>query len=62
MKRNKVIGLLLILIGNLILFYKREGFYGWGGYVDNSLEIILISIIIIGVFFFKKNLVRTYYF
>ena len=57
MKRNKRIGVLIILIGVLILLYKDAGFYGWGGYVDKSLENIIISsiIIIIGVLMIRKR-------
>lgn len=57
MKRNKVIGILIILIGVLVLLYKNDGFYGWGGYVGKSWENIIISlvIIIIGVLFVKKS-------
>ena len=47
MKRNNLIGTLLISIGFLVLFYKDSGFYGWGGYVDKSLENIIISSILI---------------
>ncbi|WP_064966864.1 hypothetical protein [Tenacibaculum ovolyticum] len=57
MKENKAIGLLIILVGVLVLFYKRDGVYGWGGYVDKSWENILISLVlvIIGVFLIKRN-------
>ena len=57
MKENKAIGLLIILVGVLVLFYKRDGFYSWGGYVDKSWENILISLVlvIIGVFLIKRN-------
>lgn len=57
MKENKAIGLLIILVGVLVLFYKRDGFYGWGGYVDKSWENIVISLalIILGVFLIKRN-------
>ncbi|WP_422091743.1 hypothetical protein [Tenacibaculum ovolyticum] len=54
---KKTIGLLAILISVLVLFYKEDGFYGWGGYVDKSWENILISLVlvIIGVFLIKRN-------
>jgi len=57
MKRKKGIGVLIILLGVIVLLYKDVGFYGWGGYVDNSLENIIISliIIIIGVLIMKKS-------
>lgn len=57
MRRNKVIGVLIILMGVLVLLYKNDGFYGWGGYVDKSWENIIIStvIIVIGVLFIKKG-------
>ncbi|WP_438423287.1 hypothetical protein [Aquimarina macrocephali] len=57
MRRNKVIGVLIILMGVLVLLYKNDGFYGWGGYVDKSLENIIIStvMIVIGVLFIKKG-------
>ncbi len=56
MRRSKIIGLLAILIGVLVLFYKEDGFYGWGGYVDKSWENIIISLtlIFIGVFLIKR--------
>jgi hypothetical protein len=55
MKRNNKIGIVFILFGLLVLLYKREGFYGFGGYVDNSWENIIISLIlvIIGIFSLK---------
>jgi hypothetical protein len=54
---KKLIGLLVILIGTLVLFYKEDGFYGWGGYVDKSWENIIISLtlIFIGVFLIKRS-------
>lgn len=57
MKLNKIIGLLLILVSVLVLFYKRDGFYGWGGYVDKSWEniIISLSLIITGVSLVKRR-------
>ena len=57
MNRNKKIGLVMILLGVLILLYKRAGFYSFGGYVDNSWENIIISLllIIIGIIFLKRN-------
>ena len=57
MRRNKLIGILFISIGLLVLFYKDSGFYGWGGYVDKSLENIIISSILIatGIFIMKRK-------
>ncbi|WP_024769105.1 hypothetical protein [Aquimarina macrocephali] len=57
MRRNKVIGVLMILMGVLVLLYKNDGFYGWGRYIDKSWENIIIStvIIVIGVLFIKKG-------
>ena len=47
-KINKKIGVLVILLGILVLFfYKNAGFYGFGGYVDKSWENIIISLILI---------------
>jgi len=47
----------MILLGVLVLLYKRAGFYGFGGYVDNSWENIIISLvlIIIGILFLKRK-------
>ncbi|MBL4643426.1 MAG: hypothetical protein JKY44_07530, partial [Flavobacteriaceae bacterium] len=55
MKRNNKMGIVFILFGLLVLLYKREGFNGFGGYVDNSWENIIISLIliIIGIFSLK---------
>ncbi|WP_299256187.1 hypothetical protein [uncultured Aquimarina sp.] len=57
MIRSKLIGILIILLGVLILLYKNDGFYGWGGYIDKSWENIAISsiLIITGVFFLKRS-------
>ena len=57
MKRNKLIGILFISIGFLVLFYKDSGFYGWGGYVDKSLENIIITSVLIGlgILIMKRN-------
>jgi|TARA_B110000116_G_C16494190_1_gene428304 Mg2+/citrate symporter len=57
MKKNSKIGIVFILFGLLVLLYKQEGFYGFGGYVDNSWENIIISsiLIIFGVLFFKRK-------
>lgn len=57
MRSNKIIGTLIILIGVFILLYKDGGFYGFGGYVDKSLENIILRLIImiIGFLFIKKS-------
>ncbi len=57
MKKDKIIGVLFILIGALILFYRDAGFYGFGGYVDQFWENIIVSsvMIIIGFLFIKKR-------
>jgi hypothetical protein len=51
------IGILMILLGGITLFYKNEGFYGFGGYVDKSFENIIISsvFIVVGFIFMKKS-------
>ncbi|MFY7670784.1 hypothetical protein ACOSP6_06815 [Tenacibaculum sp. MEBiC06402] len=46
---NKLIAFLLISVGLWTIFYKESGFYGWGGYVDKSLENIIISSLCIGI-------------
>lgn len=43
----KSVGGLFIAIGVLNLFRKVKGLYGFGGYVDNTWEILLISFIFI---------------
>ena len=57
MKKNKSIGIIIISIGVLVLFYKDSGFYGWGGYIDKSWENIIISLILIitGILFIKRK-------
>jgi hypothetical protein len=57
MKINKKIGILMILLGVLVLLYKRAGFYGFGGYVDKSWENIIISLILIfiGILLFRRK-------
>lgn len=44
MKKLKNIGKLFIALGILNLFRKIDGFHGYGGYVDNTLEILIISL------------------
>lgn len=64
MKLLKNIGKLLVVIGVLHLYQKNTGFYGFGGYVDYSWAIILISflLIIIGlalVYFANKAIKKS---
>lgn len=51
MKKLKNIGKLLIAFGVLQLFRTVDGFYGIGGYVDNTWKIIFISIVLVSVVF-----------
>lgn len=44
MRRVNVVGEIIISIGVIHLFRKVDGFYGFSGYVDNSREILLISL------------------
>ncbi len=43
------LGKSIILIGVFVLFLKVRGFYGFGGYVDNAFEILIVSLIIISI-------------
>jgi hypothetical protein len=47
MKRLNHIGKIIVAIGVLSIFRKDEGFYGFGGYVDNTWGIITVSLVII---------------
>lgn len=51
MKRLNLIGKINFAIGVLSIFRKIDGFYGFGGYVDNTFKIIIfsISLCLIGV-------------
>ncbi len=49
MKKLNSIGKIIVAIGVLHLFRKDEGFYGFGGYVDNTWEILLISFILVTI-------------
>ncbi len=49
MRVYKLIGILIFSTGLLVLFYKKSGFYGFGGYIDKSWENIIISSILIGI-------------
>lgn len=57
MRTNKLIAFFFILIGFLVLSYKRNGFYNWGGYANKTFENMIISsvLIIIGLIFMKKS-------
>lgn len=44
MKRLNIIGKIIIAIGVVSVFRKEDGFYGFGGYVDNTWVIIIISL------------------
>lgn len=43
MKTLTYLGTILIAIALYYLFYRKEGHYGFGGYVDNSTEIIIVT-------------------
>jgi len=47
MKKVNFIGNAIVALGVLNLFRKAEGLQGFGGYVDNTWEILLISLILI---------------
>lgn len=47
MKRLNHIGKVIVAIGVLSIFKKVNGFYGFGGYVDNTWEIIIGSVLIV---------------
>lgn len=49
MRVYKLIGILIFSTGLLVLFYKKSGFYSFGGYIDKSWENIIISSILIGI-------------
>jgi len=59
MKRNKKVGIVFILFGLLVLLYKKEGVYGFGGYVDNSWENIIISLILVIIGLFSLKIKKT---
>ena len=62
MKNTKKLGTTLILIGVLILFQKVETHYScFGGYYDDSLEILLSSILVmvIGLICIKIKTFKT---
>jgi hypothetical protein len=47
-KLNKI-GKILIAIGMLSFFRRVHGFYGYGGYVDNTQKILITGILIINI-------------
>ncbi len=49
MKKLNSIGKIIVAVGVLHLFRQDEGFYGFGGYVDKTWEILLISLILITI-------------
>jgi hypothetical protein len=49
MKKLNTIGKILIVIGVLHLFRRVHGFNGFGGYMDNAWEILLISLTLVTV-------------
>ena len=60
MKNPKTIGKILIAIGVIHLFRRVSWAYGFGGITDNTMEILIISVmlIIIGsslLFIFRKH-------
>jgi len=63
MKKLNILGKIISIIGVLHLFRKVNGLNGFGGYIDNSLEILIISfaLIIVGVimFYYRKDSLKT---
>ncbi|WP_027003760.1 hypothetical protein [Hugenholtzia roseola] len=52
----KITGLLFLVVGFLVVFYKDAGFYGFGGYVSHAWEnICLIFILFMLDFLFLKT-------
>ncbi|MEY5048024.1 MAG: hypothetical protein RLZZ175_1383 [Bacteroidota bacterium] len=51
------IGKIVIAVGILSIFRKVEGVNGFGGYIDNSFEIIITSSILVLVGIFSPLLV-----
>jgi hypothetical protein len=53
---KRTIGLSLCFAGLLVLLYKEIGFWGYGGYVDKTLEniIISLSLFILGVMMIRN--------
>ncbi|MCE7053202.1 hypothetical protein LZF95_00850 [Algoriphagus sp. AGSA1] len=49
MKKLNAAGKAIVAIGILHLFRKIDTFYGFGGYVDNTWEILFISLTLITI-------------
>jgi hypothetical protein len=49
MKKINRMGKIIIATGLLHLFRRDEGFYGFGGYVDNTWGILTISLVLVAV-------------
>jgi len=47
MKKLNYLGKIVIALGILLIFRKVEGENGFGGYFDNSFEIIITSCILV---------------
>lgn len=46
MKKINLIGKVIVAIGVLQAFRKVDGYNGFGGYIDNTCEILTISLIL----------------
>ena len=57
MKKKYAWGKILIAIAVLNLFRQAQGFHGYGGYVNNTWEILLTSLtlFIVGLILYFKN-------
>lgn len=49
MKKLSITGKAIVAIGILHLFRKVDAFYGFGGYVDNTWEILFISLTLVTI-------------
>ena len=47
MVKNRFVGITIVMIELFILFYKNTGFSSFGGYVDDSLGIMLMPFILL---------------
>ncbi|MDF2455128.1 MAG: hypothetical protein K0R51_1121 [Cytophagaceae bacterium] len=63
MKKLNYVAKIIIAIGILSLFRRDGSFYGFGGYVDNTGDIIMISMLIcsvgVGMILFSKRKSNT---